>query len=104
MLGKVLSAPKFISLGYPTLKNEVVWAKLTPTDKQFIDIYLTTRSCGNPDHADHRRLPKLQVQSRCVKKCNHPKCVTCKYNNFLHQQKPMSPILYGTISHAPPKT
>ena len=81
MLEGILPAPRFISLSYPTLRKEVVRAKVIPTDRQFLDIYLATESCNSPNQVDHGKLPKLQTQNTRIKKCNHPRCITCKHLN-----------------------
>ena len=99
MLEKVLPTPRFISLGYPTLSKELVRAKLTPTDQQFIDIYLTTESCNNPNQPDYGRLPKLQTQSARVRKCNHPKGITCKHLNCSTQFTSTKTKVTYTIRH-----
>ena len=99
MLGRVLPTPKFISLSYPTLRKELIRAKLIPTDRQFVDIYLATESCNNPSQPDHGKLPKLQTQNTGIKKCNHPRCITCKHLNCNKQFTSTKTKVTYTIRH-----
>ena len=63
-LQKVLPAPRFIPLRHTTLSNELVRTRLSPTNEQLIDIYITLSNhtassdttAGQLPHSKHKVL------------------------------------------------
>ena len=80
-LQKVLPAPCFIPLRHTTLSNELVRTQLSPTNEQLIDIHIALSNHTTPDYTTTGQLPQLQTQGPRTKRCNHPRCVTCKHLN-----------------------
>ena len=80
-LQNVLPAPRFIPLKYATLRDGLVRTKLTPTDDQLIDIYTVLSNHTTSEHTTAGQLPQLNIQNTWTKRCNHPRCVTCKHLN-----------------------
>lgn len=76
-----LPTPRFIPLKYPTLANILVRTKLSPTDEQLIDIYTTLSDQTTSSHTIAGQLPTLQTQGTRTRRCNHPRCITCRHLN-----------------------
>ena len=75
-----LQTPRFIALKPQTLRQELVNAKLKPTDEQLIDIILSTPP-PSQQHREAGLLPKLKYADVQTKPCRHPRCVTCTHLN-----------------------
>ena len=76
-----LSAPRFIPLRYPTLGNTLVRTRLSPSDEQLVDIYTSLSNHITSGHTIAGQLPLLQTQGTQTKRCNHPRCLTCRHLN-----------------------
>ena len=76
----MLPAPRFIPLKHPTLRDKFVKTKLTPTNDQLSLIHVTLNAHATP-HVTAGQLPYLSSQNARTKRCNHPRCVTCKHLN-----------------------
>ena len=72
-----LPTPRFIALRYPTLQNEVVRAKLTPSDEQFVDLVTMLESISPAQHTEAAKLPKIHPNTTNISPCHHPRCSTC---------------------------
>ena len=70
--------PRFIALHQRTLHQELVRAKISPTDDQLTDLAIIFES-PNSTHTTAGDLPKLRFRERLVKRCSHPKCATCQH-------------------------
>ena len=72
--------PLFINTGHRKLRQELVHAKVTPTDEQFVDIAVIL---NNPKqgHTTSGQLPQLKKTNITISTCKHPRCVTCKHLN-----------------------
>lgn len=83
LLTKFLPLPRFIALRHPTLYNLLVRTKLRPTDDQTLDIYtqLSSQLQTHPTTIPSNPLPKFSTQPPRTRKCNHPRCATCKSLN-----------------------
>ena len=81
VLQKVLPAPRFIPLRHTTLSNELVRTRLSPTNEQLIDIHIILSNHNTSSHTTAGQLPQLQTQGARTRRCNHPRCVTCKHLN-----------------------
>ena len=75
-----MDKPLFINNGHRTLRQELVHAKVTPTDKQFVDIAVIL---NNPKqgHTISGQLPQLKKTNITISTCKHPRCITCKHLN-----------------------
>jgi hypothetical protein len=80
-LQNLLPAPRFIPMKHPTLQNELVRTKVTPTDEQLIDIHTIFMSYATSEHTTAGKLPQLNPHNTRTKRCNHPRCVTCLHLN-----------------------
>ena len=76
-----LSAPRFIPLRYPTLGNTLVRTRLSPSDEQLVDIYTSLSNHSTSCHTIAGQLPLLRTQGARTKRCNHPRCLTCRHLN-----------------------
>ena len=76
----MVPAPRFIPLKHPTLRNELIRARLSPTDSQLVDILMSLQHQDTSDHTIAGHLPDLRPTVR-TQKCNHPRCATCKHLN-----------------------
>ena len=79
-LQNMLPAPRFIPVKHATLRNKLVRTKLIPTDSQLSDIYAACAQ-STSEHVTAGKLPLLSIQNARTKRCNHPRCVTCKHLN-----------------------
>ena len=70
--------PRFIALRNRTLHQELVRAKINPTDDQIVDLAIIFGS-PNSNHTTAGTLPQLHFRERLVKRCNHPRCSTCQH-------------------------
>ena len=77
---QLMDKPLFINTGHRTLRQELVHAKVTPTDEQFVDIAVIL---NNPKqgHTTSGQLPQLKKTNITISTCKHPRCVTCKHLN-----------------------
>ena len=75
----LIDKPLFINLGHKTLRQELVRAKVTPTDEQFIDIISILNDMPKQSHTTSGQLPQLKRTSVTITTCKHPRCVTCKH-------------------------
>ena len=75
----LIDKPLFINLGHKTLRQELVRAKVTPTDEQFIDIISILNDMPKQSHTTSGQLPQLKRASVTITTCKHPRCVTCKH-------------------------
>ena len=80
-LQNTLLPPRFIPMKHPTLKNELVRTKMTPTDDQLIDIFSVLMNHTTPEHTTAGKLPQLKAHNTRTKRCNHPRCATCTHLN-----------------------
>ena len=71
---KTVPRPKFIHKRHKTLGQELVRAKITPSDEQLIDISL---ALNPPSQMEHISLPKLQRATNAVIPCRNSRCATC---------------------------
>ena len=71
---KTVPRPKFIHKRHKTLGQELVKAKITPSDEQLIDISL---ALNPPSQTEHISLPKLQRATSAVIPCQNSRCATC---------------------------
>ena len=78
LVQKYVNHPRFIALRNRTLRQELVRAKLNPTDDQITDLAISFAS-PNSNHMTAGNLPQLHFRERFVKKCNHPRCSTCQH-------------------------
>ena len=76
-----LPAPRFIPLKSQTLSNNLVKTRLSPTDDQLLDIYTILSSHTTTSHTTAGQMPQLHLYSTRTKRCDHPRCVTCKHLN-----------------------
>ena len=97
--GKIPS-PRFITYSHRTLRKELVRSKLIPTDEQFIDICLTLQDISNPAKETPAQLPTLKTQQARIRRCNHPKCLTCKHLNCSNQFTSTKTKTTYTIRHS----
>ena len=85
LIQKFAPRPRFIPLRHKTLSQEVVRAKLYPTDEQFIDILLATSghivSPRNPNSTSFNLMPKLYSFQISTKPCKRANCTTCRHLN-----------------------
>ena len=81
MLQNVLPAPRFIPLKHASLSDKLVRTKLVPSHNQLSDSYTTLSTHATSDHVTAGQLPQLGLQNARTKRCNHPRCVTCKHLN-----------------------
>ena len=72
-------SPRFIALRPSTLQNQLVRAKLHPTDDQPIDISLALQD-PIQNNTDNAHLPKLNHNQPVITACKHSHCVTCRYH------------------------
>ena len=77
LVQKYVYHPRFIVLRNRTLHQELVRAKINPTDDQITDLAISFAS-PNSNHTTGN-LPQLQFRERFVKKCNHPRCSICQH-------------------------
>ena len=74
--------PRFISLRYRTLGQELIRSKLSPTDQQFIDIVLTIgHNTTNMRHVSDGKMPVLHDSQHITQKCKNTRCATCPHLN-----------------------
>ena len=85
MIQKFAPRPRFIPLEYKTLGQQLIRAKIYPTDEQFIDIILATnKHISEPQNSNSsptNLLPKLRPIVLSTKPCKQPSCVTCHHLN-----------------------
>lgn len=78
LIQKYVSHPRFVALRNRTLYQELVRAKINPTDEQITDLAISFGS-PNSNHTTAGSLPQLRLRQICIKKCNHPRCSTCQH-------------------------
>jgi hypothetical protein len=78
LVQKYVNNPRFIALRNRTLHQELVRAKINPTDDQITDLAISFAS-PNSIHTTAGNLPQLRFRERFVRKCNHPRCSTCQH-------------------------
>jgi hypothetical protein len=78
LVQKHVNNPRFIALGQKTLHQELVRAKISPTDDQLTDLAITFEQSSST-HTTAGHLPKLRFRGKLVKRCNHPRCATCQH-------------------------
>lgn len=81
MISSHAPPPRFVTLGHKTLRHELVRAKTTPTDEQFMDIVLRLDNTSHNHHSTTGSMPTLQHVNVTITTCKHPKCTTCKHLN-----------------------
>ena len=77
---------RFIPLKHRTLKQELIRAKISPTDAQFIDIITVLGPMIQPEHVSAGVLPPLTRNPIATTFCQNSRCITCKHldcNNYL---------------------
>ena len=79
-LQNVVPAPRFLALRHRALKNDLVRAKLTPTEDQLTEIK-TLVHIHISAHTSAGLLPRLREPSIRTQRCKHRRCVTCKHLN-----------------------
>ena len=67
-----------MNFGHRTLRQELD-AKMTPTDKQFIDIVSILDNLSKQRHTTSGQLPQLNWTNVTITTCKHPICITCKH-------------------------
>ena len=80
-LQNIVPAPRFVPLKHATLRNELVRAKLSPTQDQMIDIHIALDNQVTSGHISAGELPTLKASSTRTRRCKHPQCITCKHLN-----------------------
>lgn len=55
--------------------------KFSSTDDQLIDIYTAVSNHATSEHTTAGQLPQLTISNARTKRCNHPRCATCKHLN-----------------------
>ena len=79
-LRDLLPSPRFVALRHTTLRNELVRAKMTPSDEQTVEILATlTSSSYHPTNQTSALLPELRPQAARTRKCGQPRCMTCTH-------------------------
>ena len=76
-----------------TLQNEVVRAKLTPSDEEFVDIITMLDSISPVQHIEAANLPKIHPNTTNISLWYHPCCSTCSAH-LLYQ-----PTFQSTRTH-----
>lgn len=78
-----LPTPRFITLKYRTLRQELIRTKVYPTDEQILDmlIHLQARPTENDMHTNTGGLPMLKYRNVRTQPCRHARCVTCYHLN-----------------------
>ena len=72
--------PRIIAMRHPTLSNNLVRAKLTPTDDQFLDMLLHLNNTNTTMHLTAATLPNLNYNFPKITPCRHPTCCTCAHH------------------------
>ena len=96
---QLVGKPLLISMGHRTLRQELVHAKVTPTDEQFVDIALILNH-PKQNHAISGHLPQLKKTTVTVSICKHPRCMTCKHLNTSTTFKSTTTGIHYPIRHS----
>ena len=82
LIRKYMKKPLLIQLCYPTLHKLLIRAQYNPTSEQLVDaiLRLSDNQQAN-EHISTGQLPILKNANNRIKKCNHPRCITCKHLN-----------------------
>ena len=80
-LQNVVPTPRFIAFRHCTLKNDLVRAKLIPTEDQLTEIKLSLNTSHTSIHTLACPLPKLKEPSIRTQRCKYHRCATCKHLN-----------------------
>ena len=99
-LQNMVPSPRFVTLRHKTLKNELVQSKISPTDDQMIDIYLSINGQEVFTHTVAGQLPTLRTDSARTKQCRHPRCATCRHLNCSKFIKCTRTGIIYTIRHS----
>ena len=89
-LKDILTSPRFVTLKYKSLRNELVRAKITLTDEQTIDVYAVLENLHVPDSTSHQTstiMPTLRPQKARTQRCKQARCVTCSHLNHFTSTK-----------------
>lgn len=98
-LQNIVPAPRFLSLKHKTLRNELVRAKMSPTNDQLFDIHILLSNQIITKHTIAGKLPIPRTQSVRTQRCQHPRCVTCQHLNCSKHLKCTRTGIVYTLRH-----
>ena len=102
LVQKYVNHPRFIALRNRTLHQELVRAKINPTDDQITDLAISFAS-PNSNHITAGNLPQLHIEKGLLRNATIQDAQLvniCSVNQLSHPQKLRYPIQLGITLHA----